>query len=103
MNRSPSLFAAPLRLSERFPLLLLAIWAILYLPRPFVLGFYVDDWWQLLEPLHATAPLSLDRLHYYIGFNTSYSSRPLMGLTAFLVTSIAGASPVAMQFISTLF
>jgi hypothetical protein len=102
MAKSGSLFAAARHISERFPILLLAGWAILYLPRPFKLGFYVDDWWYLLEPLHATAPFSLDRLHYFVGFGTSYASRPLQGLTAYLVTSIAGASPVMTQFISTL-
>ena len=35
-------------------------------------------------------------------FATGYGPRPLQGLTAFLVTSIAGASPKALQFISTL-
>jgi hypothetical protein len=102
MIKSGSLFAALVRLSERFPILLLAAWAILYLPRPFVLGLYIDDWWYLLEPLHATAPFSLDRLHYFVGFGTGYGPRPLQGLTAFLVTSIAGASPQAIQFMSTL-
>jgi hypothetical protein len=65
------------------------------------LGFYLDDWWALLEPQHATAPFSLDRLHYFVGFTTSYGPRPLMGFIAFLVTSIAGPSPAATQFIST--
>ncbi len=74
----------------------------MYLPRPFQLGFYADDWWYLIEPQHATAPFSLDRLHYFIGFGTTYASRPLQGLTAFLATSIAGVSPAGMQFISTL-
>src|SRR5580704_5522103 len=102
MTKSGSPMAALLRLSERFPILLLAGWAILYLPRPFVLGLYMDDWWYLLEPLHASAPFSLDRLHYFVGFGTGYGPRPLHGLTAFLITSIAGASPQAIQFMSTL-
>lgn len=67
-----------------------------------MLGLYADDWWFVIEPLHGTAAFSLDRLHYFVGLNTIYAPRPLMGLTAFLVTSIAGASPVAIQFISTL-
>src|SRR5580700_5319955 len=102
MTKSGSPMAALLRFSERFPILLLAGWAILYLPRPFVLGLYMDDWWYLLEPLHASAPFSLDRLHYFVGFATGYGPRPVMGFIAFLVTSIAGPSPVATQFISTL-
>jgi len=101
MSKTGSLFAEVVRLSERFPILLLAGWAILYLPRPFVLGLYVDDWWYLVEPLHATAPFSWDRLHYFAGFGTG--PRPLQGLTRFLVASIAGPSPVAIQFISALF
>ena len=90
------------RLSSRFPWLLILAWLVLYLPRPFRLGLYLDDWWSLIEPLHATAPFSLDRLHYFVGFETNYGPRPLMGLTAFLVTSIAGPSPKAIQFISIL-
>ena len=102
MTKSGSLFGAAAALSERFPLLLLASWAILYLPRPFVLGLYADDWWSLLEPLHATPPVSFDRLHYFVGFGTAYGPRPLQGLMAFLVTLVAGTSPVAIQFMSTL-
>jgi len=102
MTKSGSLLGAVAALSERFPLLLLASWAILYLPRPFMLGLYADDWWGLVEPLHATAAFSLDRLHYFVGFGTAYGPRPLQGLMAFLVTSIAGTSPVAIQIISTL-
>ncbi len=102
MGKSGSLFAAASQISERFPILLVAGWALLYLPRPFQLGFYADDWWQLIEPQHSTAPFSLNRLHYFVGFGTSYAARPLQGLTAFLATSIAGESPAAMQFISTL-
>jgi hypothetical protein len=67
-----------------------------------VLGLYADDWWYLIEPQHATAPFSLDRLHYFVGFGSNYVPRPLQGLTAFLVTSIAGSSPVAIQFLSAL-
>jgi len=99
MAKSGSLFTAARHISQRFPVLLLASWALLYLPRPFQLGFYADDWWYLIEPQHGTAPFSLDRLHY---FATSYGPRPLQGLMAFSVMSIAGASPVAGQFISTL-
>ncbi len=102
MTKFRALFSAAVRLSERFPILLLACWGILYLPRPFVLGLYVDDWWYLIEPLHATAPFSLDRLHQFVGFATNYAPRPLQGLTAFLVTSIAGPSPAGIQFLSTL-
>jgi hypothetical protein len=102
MAKSSSLLTAVAQLSERFPILLVVSWAILYLRRPFVLGFYSDDWWFVIEPQHGTAPFSLDRLHYFVGLSTIYAPRPLMGLTAFLVSSIAGASPVAIQFMSTL-
>jgi hypothetical protein len=102
MAKSESPFAKFASRLERIPILLVLIWMVLYLPRPFELGFYLDDWWALLEPQHATAPFSLDRLHYFVGFATSYGPRPLMGFIAFLVTSIAGLSSVATQFISTL-
>ncbi len=102
MAKSGSLLATAKAICDRFPILLLVSWALLYLPRPFQLGLYADDWWYLIEPQHATAPFSLDRLHYFLGFGTTYASRPLQGLTAFLATSIAGESPMGMQFISTL-
>lgn len=99
MAKSSSLFARSNDIIERFPFVLVVAWAILYLPRPFQLGFYGDDWWYLIEPLHATTPFSFDRLHY---FAASYGARPLQGLMAFIVMSIAGVSPAAVQFISTL-
>jgi len=87
---------------SRFRILLVASWAALYLPRLFVLGLYIDDWWALIEPQHSTAPFSLDRLHYFVGLGTNYGPRPLLGFFAFLVTSIAGPSPAALQLVSAL-
>ena len=100
--RDESLSSTLWRLGSRLPILLVLSWMVLYLYRPFVLGVYIDDWWEMMEPIRTTAPFSMDRFHYYVGLGTNHGSRPVKNLIGFLVTSIAGPSPAAIQFLSTL-
>ncbi|HEY4361699.1 MAG TPA: hypothetical protein VGN17_12045 [Bryobacteraceae bacterium] len=79
--------------NERVPLLVLATWAWLYLPRPFHLGFYHDDWWSFVEASHGSAPFSWQRLSHFVGSQTPFASRPLGGFLCFLLNSIGGTSP----------
>lgn len=85
-------------LNHHGPVLVLAVWAILYLPRPFMLGFYSDDWSSLVEPIHGTTPFSLDRLGQFVGIHTGYGSRPVLGMFAFLLSSVFGSSAMAYQW-----
>jgi hypothetical protein len=75
---------------------------VLYLPRPFQLGFYHDDWEAFAAPAHATAAFSAARLHWFLGPDTTYSSRPLGGVVAFLVSSVFGTSAWGFQSFSIL-
>ena len=75
---------------------------ILYLPRPFQLGFYHDDWSAFAAPAHATAAFSSARLRWFLGPDTTYSSRPLGGAIAFLVSSVCGTSALGFQSFSIL-
>ncbi len=65
-----------------------------------MLGLYSDDWWSLVEPIHGTAPFSLDRLIQFVGVNTGYASRPVLGLFAFLMSSLLGSSAIGFQWAS---
>jgi hypothetical protein len=71
------------------------IWAILYLPRPFRLGFYHDDWSVLIEPTRETAAFSLQRFNSFEGINSSFAARPLDGLLMFLTNSVCATSTFA--------
>jgi len=88
--------------NAKVPLLVISAWAALYARRPFHLGLYSDDWSTLVEPVHSTTPFSLDRLHYFVGYNTSYGPRPLLGFTAFLGSSLFGSSAFGLQLLSAL-
>ena len=79
------------RLNERVPLLVVAVWAWLYLPRPFQLGFYHDDWWAYVEATVGSAPFSWARFKVIAG-NSGYAPRPLGGLLSFVFNSICGTS-----------
>ena len=102
---SPSkkgLLSKTLSINQRLPLLLCLAWVGLYAPRPFSLGIYHDDWWSLVEPVHATAPFSLDRLHWFLGFGTNYGSRVVLGFFGFVVSSLCGSSAFRLQLASIL-
>ena len=104
-HRSREIWLDPpkwIRLTQRLPILLILCWMVLYLPRPFQLGFYHDDWPLLVEPVHGTAPFSLARLHFFFGPTTVYGSRPLTGLIAFCMSSLFGTSALGFQCVSIL-
>jgi len=84
-------------LNEKVPVLVLAVWAWLYLPRPFQLGFYHDDWWSFVEATNGNAPFSLQRLNLFMGAHSSFLSRPVGGFLAFLLGSIGGISSFRYQ------
>lgn len=89
-------------LRRELPIIPLAVWALLYLPRPFLFGFYHDDWWAFVEPTHATAPFSLERLRFFVGADTNFSGRFAGGFFSFLVSSLAGSSAFAYQVVIAL-
>jgi hypothetical protein len=89
-------------LSNRVPVLVLCTWLLLYASRPFYLGFFSDDWDLLGENLQGTWPFSLARFFRFIGIHTAYAARPVAGIIGFLISSIAGGSPIAYQVICAL-
>jgi hypothetical protein len=101
-SQRPVLLAirAIISLANQTPLLVVLAWAILYAERPLQLGIFSDDWWALIEPTQGTAPFSPDRFAQFVGFQTTFSARPVAGLANFLMSSIAGRSPVAHQICS---
>jgi hypothetical protein len=76
-------------------LLPLLTFASLYLYRPFVLGFYSDDWGLLLEATHHGGPFSLERFD----FTWQTFARPLMNIQIWLASSILDGSAVAWHFL----
>ena len=68
------------------------VWAVLYIPRIFVLGFYGDDWFCFVGTTQSTQPFSPARFLSFIGFSTFCAPRPVLGLTEFLFSSIFGTS-----------
>jgi hypothetical protein len=84
------------------PLAVLAVWVLLYGPRPFRIGFYHDDWWSLVEITHGTAPFGPERFKLFMG-PTVDAGRPVDGFLMFLVSSIAGTSPITYQLVAASF
>src|SRR5690349_8751877 len=75
-------------------LALAAAAACLYLPRPFLLGFYHDDW-CMLEHFHDPArPFSWPVLREMLATHTG---RPLYALGTWLSLGCCGASPARWQ------
>ncbi|MBI5689762.1 MAG: hypothetical protein HZC55_06655 [Verrucomicrobia bacterium] len=75
---------------------------MLYLPRPFLLGFYHDDWWSLVEAAAGTTAFSAERLANLFSWDAGYASRPLAGLTCFLISSVAGTHAPLWQLANAL-
>jgi hypothetical protein len=86
----------------RFPWVILLFWAVLYLPRALLVGFYHDDWWLLVEAINGTAPFSLDRFTCFVSTQSGFAPRPVQGIACFLVSSIGGTHPFAWQVASAL-
>jgi len=78
-------------------LFVILVWILLYLPRIFVLGFYGDDWFCFVDASQGTMPFSPARFLNFVGFFTSYAPRPVLGLIAFLFSSIFGTSAWGFQ------
>jgi hypothetical protein len=67
----------------------------LYLWRPFVLGFYSDDWSSLVESAHYGGPFSLGRFEYFGG----RLWRPVLIVPLWFFTSLLDGSTVAWHFL----
>jgi len=65
----------------------------LYVYRPFVLGFYSDDWSGTLEMTFRGAPFSLER--FLVRWQSGLYARPLMNLQTYFCSSVLGRSAVA--------
>lgn len=74
--------------------LVLLVWFAFYSLRPWVLGFYHDDWSMLVESTNYGSPFSFTRLSWFM---TSFTSRPLSGFLYYLFTSVLGKSAFAWQ------
>ena len=80
----------------------LALWAVVYLPRTAFLGFYHDDWWALIEAAQGTAPFSSGRLASFFSWEVAFGSRPLAGLACHFVSSVAGDNAPLWQLANAL-
>ena len=86
---------------SRIPWIPIAVWAVLYLPRPLRIGFYGDDWMAIVQPAYLTPPFSPARFHHFFGLDTPYAARPVAGWIEFVISSVCGTSPFAHQLIAT--
>src|SRR5688572_23765603 len=68
----------------------LLVWAVVYLPRTFLLGFVGDDWTNLLTIARMSRPWSWERWDY---LSTLFLNRPVAGPLQFLFSSAFDASP----------
>jgi len=66
-------------------------WLLAFTIRPFMLGFYDDDWAVILIPTQKTAAFSWERLAFYMEL---YANRPLSGAISFVVSSLCSNSAV---------
>lgn len=86
--------------TKRDLIILSGFFLIMYFFRPFLVGFYADDWSYIANFEYVLgykfAPFSTDLFAYY--FNC-FANRPITGLTYYLAHSICGTgNPVAWQF-----
>lgn len=72
--------------------LLLPAWLAACAARPFLLGFYDDDWFCLLLPAQAYDAWSLEMLAFHMNL---FANRLTTGFVSFVMTSICGESAVA--------
>ena len=70
---------------------------VVYLWRPFALGFYSDDWSSITEAAYHGGPFSLKRL-VWVAQHHAYS-RPLQVLQHWVFTSVLGGSTAAWQLL----
>jgi hypothetical protein len=76
------------------PIVWLAISLCFVLWQPVRLGFYLDDWPQILEPLRHGPPFSAALWHY---FQVLDPTRPGFVLLRYLLSSVLGQSPFVWQ------
>jgi hypothetical protein len=69
----------------------LLLWALLYTWRPWMLGFYYDDWGYLVAGVHQGAPFSVERLAWFLKVAID---RPMAGINHWFFTSLLGDNPV---------
>jgi hypothetical protein len=81
------------------PWLIVAVWAVLFLPHPFVLGVYHDDWWTLMKVSSETAPFSWARL---TALAANDPPRPVITGSLYVITSVSGTTPFLYQTCSML-
>jgi hypothetical protein len=75
---------------------ILLTWAILYLPRPFLLGFYSDDWH--VNVLWSTLDEPLRRL----SFQTLFLERPMPGIVLYAYGALFGDAAWPHHIVMTL-
>lgn len=83
---------------KNYWLLPLTIWILLYSFRPFILGFYSDDWSILLLPSRDERGIPLARFSYFIGL---YANRPLTGIFTYLLSLFCNDSPFLWHTVIT--
>jgi hypothetical protein len=66
-------------------------WLLAFATRPFLLGFYDDDWAVILIPTQHTAAFSWERFTFYMEL---YANRPLTGALSFILSSLCSSSAV---------
>jgi hypothetical protein len=76
-------------------LLPVCTFAALYLYRPFVLGFYSDDWGDIFGTSRQGGPFSLERFLW----RWKTFARPLMNIETYLGSSALGTSSIAWHFL----
>ena len=75
-------------------MLIVISWAAAFGPRPFMLGFYHDDWSVLRLITADSQPFSWERLRFFMGV---YANRPGTGLLTFALSSVCNDSALMWQ------
>lgn len=76
-------------------LFLVVVWLLAYGARPFLLGFYCDDWSLLFHaPLKNTGPFALARLSFFFD---SHTTRPALALSSYFLGALCGESTFRWQ------
>jgi hypothetical protein len=78
-------------------LVILLVWLVAYARRPFLLGFYHDDWALGVGGVYHGAAFSLERLSWYLKWD---ASRPVEMVVCFLFSSLGGDSPFLWHLLS---
>ncbi len=75
------------------------LWLVFFSWRPWVVGFYYDDWGVITEGIEAGAPFSWERFAWFLNLTVD---RPMAGVTHFLITSTIGASTLLWHILISL-